>query len=140
MKRITFFVLLGAAAVLVGFSLRQPSVATPNIPDSLGNIEAQKTIPVTLIVEGTSYELRVIPGSSVYDVMKQAQTIKGLEFTGKDFSGIGYFVEEINGKRQDLSNRHFWIYYVNDQKAKAGISSVFVDNQDIIEWKYEDEI
>ncbi|MBI2452946.1 MAG: DUF4430 domain-containing protein [Parcubacteria group bacterium] len=140
MKRITFIVLLGAVAVLAGFSLRQQDVAAPNVLDSLGRIEDQKTIAVRLVVEGASYELQVIPGSSVYDVMKQARANQIMEFSGREFPGLGYFVEGINGKQEDLKGRRFWIYYVNGQKAKAGISSVFVNNQDIIEWKYEDEI
>ena len=140
MKRIALIVLLGTAAVLVGFSLRQQDAATPNILDSLGRAEDLKTIPVKLIVEGASYELQVVPESSVYDVMKQARANQIMEFSGKEFPGIGYFVEGINGKQEDLKGRRFWIYYINGQKAKAGISSVFVHNQDVIEWKYEDEI
>jgi len=140
MKRITFIVLFGAAAVLAGLSLQQQNVVTPNVLDSLEEAEDQKTISVKLIVEGASYELQVVPGSSVYDVMKEARANQIMEFSGKEFPGIGYFVEGINGKQEDLKRRRFWIYYINGQKAKAGISSVFVHNQDIIEWKYEDEI
>lgn len=149
MKRIILYILLGATVVLVAFFLRiHPNVSetlsgTPvvsDISDSFGEAGAQKTIPVQLVVEGVSYDLRVPLGSSVYDVMKQARETRGLEFQGRDFSGIGYFVEEINGKRQDLKVSHFWILYMNGQKAKAGVSSSFVNNQDIIEWKYEDEI
>ena len=62
MKRITFIVLFGAAAVLAGLSLQQQNVVTPNVLDSLEEAEDQKTISVKLIVEGASYELQVVPG------------------------------------------------------------------------------
>ncbi|MDO8655010.1 MAG: DUF4430 domain-containing protein, partial [bacterium] len=99
-----------------------------------------QAIAVTLIVEGVPHDLQVPLSSSVYEVMSQAQAARIMEFSGKEFSGIGYFVEEINGKREDFKGRHFWILYMNGQKAKAGVSSLFVNNQDVIEWKYEDEI
>ncbi len=147
MKRIIPYILLGSAVVFLVLSLqtgtRVPGIQEQGIQEEQSKIvEASipQTIAVTLLVEGMPHDLRVPLSSSVYNVMRQAQADQIMEFSGKEFPGIGYFVEEINGKQEDLKGRRFWIYYVNGQKAKAGISSVFVNNQDIIEWKYEDEM
>lgn len=140
MKRIIPYIVLVSAAVLIVLSLQ----TNPGVPGTeergTQKAEAPRTIAVTLVVEGASHDLQAPLSSSVYDVMSRAQAAGIMEFSGKEFSGIGYFVEEINGKREDLKGRHFWILYMNGQKAKAGVSSLVVNNQDIIEWKYEDEI
>lgn len=143
MKRIIPYILLGSAALLVVLSLQ----TNPSVPEMQKGIqeeqEKETSAPrttVQLVVEGAVRDVQVSSGSSVYDVMLQAQKAQFIEFSGREFSGIGYFVEEINGKREDLRGRRFWILYINGQKAKAGVSSSFVNNQDIIEWKYEDEI
>ena len=144
MKRIIPYILLVSVAVLVVLSLQQnlgvPGTEERRTQKEQSESSVPQTITVTLVVEGAPHVLQVPLSSSVYDVMLQARAARVLEFSGREFSGIGYFVEEINGKREDLQGRHFWILYLNGQKAKAGVSSSFVNNEDIIEWKYEEEI
>ena len=144
MKRIIPYILLVSVAVLVVLSLQQnpgiPEIEERGVQKEQAESSVPQTIAITLVVEGVPHDLQVPLSSSVYDVMSQARAAGVMKFSGKEFSGIGYFVEEINGKREDLRGRHFWILYINGQKAKAGVSSLFVNNQDIIEWKYEDEI
>lgn len=81
----------------------------------------------------TSYELRVNNTSTVYEAMKNSQ----LNFKTKTFPGMGYFVEEINGIKNNNQTGMYWIYYVNGESAKLGISQQIVKPNDIITWKYE---
>tara|TARA_Y100000310_G_C20688913_1_gene820929 strand:+ start:1796 stop:2485 length:690 start_codon:yes stop_codon:yes gene_type:complete len=100
---------------------------------------AQALIPISLEVEEVTYELHVEPGSSVHDAMAKAQETSDLNFTGRQFAELGFFVEEINGVKQNPRAGKYWIYYINGRKAEVGISVYIVQENDIISWKYEDE-
>lgn len=58
-------------------------------------------------------------------------------FSGKEYSGLGFFVEEINGVKNNTQEGRYWIYYINGKKAQVGISSYILKPNDIIMWKYE---
>ena len=81
----------------------------------------------------TSYELRVINTSTAYELLKKSQ----IDFKTKTFSGMGEFLEEINGVKNDNQAGTYWIYYINGESAKLGISQQIVKPLDIITWKYE---
>ena len=100
---------------------------------------SEQTIPINLEVEGIEYQVSVAPGSSAYDVMVQARKSFGLSFEGNQFAEMGFFVEGINGLQQNPRAGKYWIYYINGQKAKVGISVYRVQTHDVISWKYEDE-
>jgi len=90
-----------------------------------------------LEVQDKRYESNISQNISVYDFMIQLQEAQDFQFSGKDFFGVGFFVEEINHVVEDTRNRVYWIYYINDQKAKVGVSSYTINPNDIITWKYE---
>lgn len=105
---------------------------------TLGNEEKPKqTIQVWLAAGETRVSLDVPEGSTAYDLMKIAQAKGLISFDGREFAGLGFFVEEINGARQDFTKNMTWIYYLNGDKAKVGISNTIIKQNDIIEWKYE---
>ena len=106
-------------------------VPAPRTPEQL--------IPVILEVEGTMYKVSVKPGSNAYDAMVQAHETSDLSFEGTEFSGLGFFIEEINGLRQNPRVGKYWIYYINGKMAKVGISIYKVQTNDVISWKYEKE-
>jgi hypothetical protein len=58
-------------------------------------------------------------------------------FSTKNYPGMGQFVEEINGIKNDFKQNKYWIYYINNKSAIAGISQYIIQQGDIIEWKYE---
>ena len=72
---------------------------------------------------------------TVLDAMN-AQKAKGaLLFDGREFPGLGFFVEEINGKRS--ADGYYWILYVNSMQSQTGVSQTFLSAGDVIEWRYE---
>lgn len=72
---------------------------------------------------------------TVLEVM-QTRAEKGeFSFSGRDFPGLGFFVEEINGKRN--ANGYYWILYVNGTSSQTGVSQTVLSAGDVIEWKYE---
>jgi hypothetical protein len=95
--------------------------------------------PAVLKIEGQRSEMEVSPQSTVYDLMLQAQEETDFTFSGREFAGIGFFVEEINKKRQSNKERKYWIYSINGKKAMVGVSQYIVEPYDIITWNYEDQ-
>jgi hypothetical protein len=101
--------------------------------------EQESFIEATLAVKEKTYLVSLPQGSSVYDLMVEAQETSDFDFKGKEFPGLGFFIQEINGLEQSPRLGKYWIYYINGKKAEVGISAYTVNNHDIISWKYEDE-
>ena len=101
--------------------------------------ETTEIISVVLKINGKEYLAELSIGKTVFDLMKRLQDETDFQFTGTDYDYLGFFVESINGIYNNSSTGEYWIYYVNDEKAKMGISSRLIKNNDVIEWKYEKE-
>lgn len=87
-------------------------------------------------VAGISYEANIQEGKNVYDLMTTlANNNSGFSFHAKEYTGLGYFVDEINGIKG--TSGKYWIYYINNRQASIGISAYVVKNGDVIEWKQE---
>ncbi|MBI4778871.1 DUF4430 domain-containing protein [Candidatus Falkowbacteria bacterium] len=97
---------------------------------------AEEKINAAIIINGVKYETEVKPDSSVYDLMILLKTENKINFSGKNYSGLGFFIEEINGAKNDSAGKN-WLYYINGQPAQIGASNYLIKNNDIIEWKYE---
>ena len=107
---------------------------------STENDQNEQKIPVTFkIISPTAskeFVLQVKPQSTVYDAMNELSKQIPIKF--KQFSaGLGAFVEEIDGWANDSKTNLFWIYYINGQTAKLGVSSIKLNPNDIISWRYE---
>jgi len=124
-----------------GVPLRQGKADQAQTPeDSHGYPLAQKSeIPALLVIDNHSYSTTVPTGASVYDLMQIIRKEYPFTFSGKEYSGLGFFVEEINGVKNNTQEGRYWIYYINDKKAQAGVSNYIVQSNDIINWKYEHE-
>jgi hypothetical protein len=103
-------------------------------------------IQVTMLISGAQYRTEMKPDSSVYDLMKNLREQKKIDFSGHDYSGMGFFIEEINGVRNNPPNPLYqggsgknWLYYVNGRLASIGVSFYKLKNNDTIEWKYENK-
>jgi hypothetical protein len=95
-------------------------------------------IEATLEVNNEKYEAEIPEGSTVYDLMLCLQKkYNNFSFSGREFSGLGFFVEEINGLKQDKDKGFYWIYYINNKVAPLGVSNYKLKNKDNITWKYE---
>lgn len=95
--------------------------------------------PVTLYVQGEKYETQVLPGASAYDLMLSLQNQARLKFSGENHSGLGFFLKEINGIKNNPKTGEFWIYYINGKSASIGVSVYNLKPGDIISWKYTKE-
>lgn len=94
-------------------------------------------ISVTFVLQDKKILAGVLDGSSVYDLMQMLQKKGDLVFKSTAYSGLGDFVEEINGIKNDNQVGKYWIYYVNGHSATIGVSNYILKNLDNIEWKYE---
>lgn len=72
---------------------------------------------------------------TVLNAMNARVTRGQLSFSGRDFPGLGFFVEEINGTRS--ADGYYWILLINGKKSDRGVSSARVERGDTIEWRYE---
>lgn len=108
--------------------------------------EAQKTQKesatssqrATLEIEGAKYISEIPETITVYDFMDKLRREGKINFTEKNYTGLGKFIEEIN--RIKGSNGKFWIYYVNGKKAGTGVSNYKIHPEDVVTWKFEKEI
>ena len=95
-----------------------------------------KTIKVFLEIEEEKYETEIFEKANIYELMKKLQSEEKIDFKTKNYSGMGEFVDEINGIK---NAQKYWIYYVNGKKANIGISNYKINQNDIVSWKYEKE-
>ena len=94
-------------------------------------------INITIEINGQKYPVGLAEKSTAYDAMSKLVADKKIAATFKEFSGMGYFVDEIDGVKTDNKNGKYWIYYLNNEPAKMGISAYVLKNTDLITWKYE---
>lgn len=99
--------------------------------------EQNKTNTVLEINE-KKYESEVVGTVSVYEFMEKLKKEEKINFKDKTYSGMGKFIEEINGIKNDGGRN--WIYYVNGKKADIGVSNYKIKAGDIVSWKYEKDI
>ena len=65
--------------------------------------------------------------------MQKLQAEGKINFKDKNYSGMGKFVEEINGLKS--SQNKYWIYYINGKEANVGISNYKINPGDVVSWK-----
>jgi hypothetical protein len=99
------------------------------------NPPTSETYGVAILeINGTKYESQITDQKNVYDFMTKLQNEGKITFKDKTYTGMGKFIEEINGRKNGDKN---WIYYVNNKKANIGVSNYKINNGDIVSWKYE---
>lgn len=133
-------------------STTQKNLPTPVLPNSTlkedRNTKSITTTPkestpellsATLQTPDRTYAIRFKTNDTLLEAMRQltAQSAQPFMFSGKEYSSLGFFVEEINGTKNDSTNGKYWIYYINGKPAQIGISNYKVKQNDLIEWKYE---
>lgn len=101
---------------------------------------ATNTLTATLEVNNQMYTLVYTNGDSLYTTMEELQANTDFRFSGRNFGrSLGYFVEEINGVKNDNRAGKYWVYSINGEKAKIGVSNYLLKSNDLITWTYEKE-
>lgn len=126
----TIFIL--SIILIYFFSNSNKKIATPTTETPIIKSENQ-THPKE--VNGTSLSFTATENSTVYEFMNKLKNEGKINFTEKNYTGMGKFISEINGiKGNGVKN---WIYYVNGVEAEVGVSNYKINKGDIISWKYE---
>lgn len=72
---------------------------------------------------------------TVLEAMNVAASEGELSFSGRDFPGMGFLVEEINGLKS--ADGYYWILRINRTLSEKGVSQARVSPGDSVEWRYE---
>ncbi|MEK7114182.1 MAG: DUF4430 domain-containing protein [Patescibacteria group bacterium] len=89
----------------------------------------------TFAVGDKTYSINVASGETVIGAMRALASAGTLSFTGREYPGLGFFIDSINGKKN--ADGRYWILYVNDVSASVGASATTIRADDVLEWKYE---
>ncbi len=93
----------------------------------------------TLTIDSKTITAATAQNSTIYDAMNELQKQKILSFTTKKFTGLGYFVESINGISNSPRTGYYWTLYINNEEAKVGVSNYIIKLNDSITWKFENK-
>ncbi|MDP2709018.1 MAG: DUF4430 domain-containing protein [bacterium] len=101
-------------------------------------IPAEEKIKAVTMIDGVKFAAEIKTGATAHDLMNELKAENKINFSGKNYPGLGFFVEEINGLKNNSSGKN-WVYYVNGRPAPVGVSNYILKDGDIIEWKYEEK-
>lgn len=116
-------------------TIAQTAANAPNT--STNSIASTDVITSTFYVNEQKYELTLAKNNTVQQAMNLLSQKTNFTFSGKQYATLGFFVDEINGLKNNPKTNQYWIYYINGQSANVGVSSYIIQPNDIITWKYE---
>lgn len=90
---------------------------------------------ITLTAGSSTYTLPYAQDESVLEAMRSAASSGAFAFSGRDYPGLGFFVDSINGVRN--ANGVYWFLYVNGTSSETGASQTLLHAGDVAEWRYE---
>lgn len=145
----TKLILIGAAVVVVIATiflyLPRDLVSPQSVPESSAIAGSSTVQPAsasesnksfaTIKVRDKTYSVAVTPNETLLDAMNALASASDFRFTGRNYPGLGFFVDSINGARNEKGL--YWVFYVNGVTATGGASITLLKNNDVIEWKYE---
>jgi len=109
-------------------------------PDSPQPTPAKQAVQerVALKVLDKTYTQAFVKDQTAYEFMKALEESQDFKFDGKDYGPeMGFFVQSINNQANDNAKNLYWVFYLNDKKSDVGISSIKLNPNDVITWKYE---
>jgi hypothetical protein len=119
---------------------RPPPSTTESVASLRDTEPSTTTSPIlptaTVTIEGIQFETPVKEGENIFDAMNTLKTTGKIDFTTREYLGMGQMILSINGKSSNGDMT--WIFYVNGKKSNVGVSAVRISPGDIIEWKYEE--
>ena len=125
---------IGTVPVAVSEATATPITRTDIVSAAVTAVTATTT-HATFIVAEKEYTITVTQDKTVLDAMRALSAAGTFTFTGREYPGLGFFVDSIDGKKN--AGGKYWVYYVNGVSATSGVSSQLVRTGDRIEWKYE---
>ena len=131
-------ILLGAtvAVVLTAVFVYVPRESSaPQTIISVQSLVTDSTTQATLKVDDKTYLLNITQNETAISAMRALASADTFTFTGREYPGLGFFVDSINEKKSGGGN--YWVFYVNGVSASMGVSATLLQAGDIIEWKYE---
>lgn len=107
------------------------------------NVETGK-INFTILIDfsdGTKYEGDLVfENITGFDILSklEEQGIINIETTYWESFG-GYVVDSITYQenKYESDSNHYWAFYVNGEPSMVGADKVYVNNNDLIEWRYD---
>jgi hypothetical protein len=132
----TIIILLAAVILAVlGWVIFQGKNQAPSAPQEQSQQPAKNQISVSLAVGEKTYQTKIDEGSNVYELMQKLANETDLKFVAKEFSGLGYYIEEINGVASDPQANKYWMFSINGVPSNTGISQTILKEGDAVEWK-----
>ena len=96
--------------------------------------QAPSVTPTISLTAGTvNVSLSIHTGDTLYDAMVRAQHAGMLTFSGKEYSGLGFFVTSVGSLTQ--AGGKYPMYFVNGVEASVGVSTYVPKSGDTIIWK-----
>jgi len=134
-KNILILIVPIAVIAIAGFGLINAGIISTDAPDLNPN-----QINVTLILnygEDNIDEYTVqTTESTVYSVLIKASEENNFYVVAEYYESFdSYLIESINNVKGE--GDMFWQYYVNGEMGMVGANSQTVEDNDVIEWKYE---
>ncbi len=120
MKQVKF--LFGILAAIVLLAAGCNKAQAPVINEPAPSVQGQS--------QGIEIKYRGVEGTTALVLLKQKYQVET-----KEFSGLGEFVQSINGQQAGSDN--FWAMYVNGALSQVGASQYITKSNDTIEWKLE---
>ena len=93
-------------------------------------------INISLSAGNSSYSIAVPRGATAYDAMTAvAAENSNFTFKSKLYSGLGYFIQEINSVPN--AGGKYWTLYINGKYSNVGASQYVLMSGDKVEWRFE---
>lgn len=87
-------------------------------------------------VDAHEYVIPIVATGTVLEAMDQyAAADPQFSFSGREFSGLGFFIEAINEKQN--ANGFYWTLIINDELSEHGASMAEVGPGSTVLWRYQ---
>ncbi len=120
---------------LLSSTTREPKGVQRQYDEAVARPIDPSTNSLTIITGSTKTNLTFTEGQTLYEIFNSKENVGKINFRGKEYTGIGFFVTDIgelhSGGGNDL------LYYVNGVEANSGISVYKPKVGDVVEWKLE---
>jgi len=107
-----------------------PSASVSGLTSVKVNATEEQAIAPTKYVVPVHSETTALAAMEAYAVANP-----DFRYSGREFAGLGFFVEEIGGLKN--ANGYYWTLFINNAPSELGASSAEVGPEDIVEWRYQ---